>query len=181
MGWYGGRPADGRGNLIQSGTQQNEYSDFAGHWTATYEAWIEDYPWNPYEVNKFSVNCGDPMYADDWQDYSNGHATAAHMYIEDQKSGQYAESTNTSAFSNGSTAEWIIERNGTNGDLSDFNYINFTDCYAYRNSNPYGPLSLPYNYDTIYYNGHSLVSLGSLLADGTDVGDHFQVVFQHSY
>lgn len=159
----GGDGNDGNGNgyLIQSGTVVQEYSDFPGHWVLRYYAWIEDYPWNPSVIEKFSVNCTDTMYAVDWQDYSNGQPTAANMYIEDVSSGQYAQSTNTKAFSNGSTAEWILERGvdqwPSPQDLADFHYLNFTDCYAFRNGSGASPMNLPYNYSVMWWHVKDLV------------------------
>ena len=181
----GGDGNDGGGNLIQSGTVAQEYQDGIGRWVAQYYAFIEDYPWNPTVINKFGVNCNDTMYASDYQVYSGGNPVEAHMYINDVTTGQYAHSINTNAFSNGSTAEWIVERASTtygwgNNNLAKFGSVTFTHCEAVRNGSYYSPINLPHNYSTMVYNNHDLVSVGPLYADGSDSGAHFTMTWLHS-
>ena len=129
------------------------------------------------------------MYADDWQDYSGGKPTAAHMYVEDVTSGQYAESTNTSHFSNGSTAEWILERGTQEAGwpspywLADFHTVNFTNCYAVRNGLNYSPINLPHNYSNMYWNntGYDLDTVGPLSPDNGGPGASFQITWHYSH
>ena len=172
----GGSRIDGGGNLVQAGTSSLEYSDFPGHWYATYAAWIEDYPNDPTDVIAFSVNCGATMYADVWQDYTNGNPVRANMFISDWSSGQYWSAYNTQALANASTAEWIVERgNANSGNLANFHSVHFTGCYAVRYGTTNSPINLPHNYSTMIWNGDTLARVGPLYGDQNDSWANFTV------
>lgn len=114
----------GSGNLVQEGTYANiDSSNHISNW-----AFIEDYPNDLHAVNAFPVNCGDHMYAYSWQENLNGSPYKAHMYVQDLSSGHYYNAYNTSAFSNGSTAEWIVEQ--STAHLANFNYVAWHNCYV---------------------------------------------------
>jgi Peptidase A4 family len=173
----GGDGYDGGGNLIQAGTESDE-SVSSGKSTLSYYAWVEDYPNDPTEIYAFSVNCGDTMYADIWQDYTNGNPTKANMYIADWSKGIYWNAWNTSTFSNGSTAEWIVERPWLQywPNLANFNWVTFSSCYAVQNNNPVMLQDLPHNYSTIRSvtdANRVMASPGPIGVDGNDYGSHF--------
>ena len=144
--------------------ESREYSDFPGHWTSLYRAWIEDFPDDKVAVIVFGVHCGDAMFADIWQDYSpSGIPIKAHMFIEDNTSGLFSSFFNTTTFSNESTAEWIIERGDpASGALARFNFVIFTDCFAKDFGVWSSPVDLSHNYSTMFWNNHSLVHVGPL-------------------
>jgi hypothetical protein len=150
----GGDGLDGGGNLLQAGSESDEYQDGFGRFVTQYYAWYEDLPSQRTEQFAFSVNCGDQMYSDIYQ-----YSSPIHMVIEDTTTGAYADKTNTN-FSNGSTAEWIVERPTVSGafpGLADFNYVAFQGCKAAKNSAYVSLIDLPHNYSNMYSNNNTTV------------------------
>ena len=165
----GGDGNNGGGNLIQAGTETDEDSNFPGHWYQSSYAWYEDFPSQGIQ-SVFGVNCGDTIYSDIWQDSS------AHFYVSDWTSGQYFNKSSSSNLANGSTAEWIVERTGssTTSTLSDFRYVNFTQCFSIRYGSATSIANSPYfNINMVGKSGSTDASPGSLGNDSSDIGNNF--------
>jgi hypothetical protein len=168
--------------MPQAGTASDEYQDWLGRWVATYFAWYQDFPNEQNGISPFGVNCGDTMQGEAYQDGSN-----AHMFIEDLTSNQYANHSNSN-LSNGSSAEWIVERPKPHGatslpGLSDFRWVSFWDCRAAQNGLYYSIVQLPsYNKLPIMWGndwGTQLATTGDPSQDSGDPGASFTVNWQH--
>jgi hypothetical protein len=160
----GGDGSDGGGPLIQTGTEQTEYQTWWGQWVAKYYAWYEDVPGQPQQY-AFGVNCGDSITA-----YATSIGSPASMYLVDNTSNNYLYQTNNQ-LSNGSTSEWIVERdsvNGSLGGLADFHSATFSDSEAYQGGVVHYLNNLPYNTAYMYSNDWSklLASPGGLGGNG---------------
>jgi hypothetical protein len=162
----GGDGADGGGPLAQTGTGQDEVKTWYGQWVGSYYAWYEDVPGQPIQ-KAFGVNCGDTISAEVWQSGS-----PVHMWLEDFATGNYLSQTNNQ-ISNGSTAEWIVERPTVNNSLPplcDFRGVNFYSDEAWQNGTNYPLNNLPYNVITpMWSNNWSqvLATTGGLGSDGS--------------
>ncbi len=175
LAWIGlgGDASDGGGPLAQTGTGQDEYQDIFRRWVANYYAWYEDVPGQPLQ-RAFGVNCGDSIYARVSQTV-NG----ALMYLSDNTNHNYLSQVN-SQISNGSTAEWIVERPTVGSQysaLSDFNYVNFTSGYATQWGYYYNLYFLPSNQIYMWNN-----IMSQILADAGGLGGNgdFTVNWHHS-
>jgi len=168
----GGDLLDGGGNLVQAESESDEYRDGFGRFLPQYYAWYEDYPNQGVEQRLFDVLCGDQMYADIYQ-----YSSPAHMVVEDTTSGAYSDKTNTN-LSNDSTAEWIVERPGTNNTLpglADFNYVAFQGCKAAQNGAYVSLINLPHNYSDMSGNdGATVLATSGVLSVGSN-GTNFNV------
>ena len=105
------------------------------------------------------------------------------MVLTDGTNGHYL-SHYVSPPSNGSTAEWIVERptpqgSSSNPGLADFRSVAFTVCNALRNGSNVSLINLPNNQITMFSNdgGHVLALPGGLTPDG--VGADFTVYWQN--
>lgn len=143
----GGDNNDGGGNLVQAGTQSRW--DYGGQRQYTYTAWIEDYPFNSEQDLPWTPNCGDQMQVTvDNNDYYPGQV---YYFVADVApgQGQYFGQAYPWPLSNGSTADWIVERDAqlvkftTSGCPSGTYCVTFNPCNVVQNGTSYSIGELP--------------------------------------
>jgi hypothetical protein len=111
-----------------------------------YSSWIEWYPNNLVMVNAPSAEPGDVMGSEVWYTTASPHGHAFLVNYTLNQSQAYAFNPPSGTTYAGSSAEWIEERPGINGSLSDLaNYWadQFNDARAYNNSSFFYPGSSP--------------------------------------
>lgn len=172
----GGDSNDGGGYLVQAGTDQQ----FSSDGVYSYYTWIEDYPFNDAQGIDYSLACGDVMsvYVSSNYDYAN----EPYYSVYDTTSGFYYAEPQAWPISNGSTADWIVERPGKY--LADFRSVSYTNCEAgrYRNSNPIYLGNLPHNSVVMWSSVVNGVPSGNELAYPGSISssENFAVYWDHS-
>lgn len=174
VGLDGAGTFGGDNHLPQTGITVDPFHTWNG---SHYYAWIQDVPDDSYAVNAFTVGCGDTMVANVYQDYSGGNPVKVHMYIHDLNSGKYWNAYNTASFTNGSTAEWVVERPTSNNSivpLANFQWDYFKSCYTTQFGQLKGYNQMPLT--TLLLSGSPSVIVGGTTNDyPADIGFSFRV------
>jgi hypothetical protein len=115
---FGSGPSD---QLVQAGI---EGASSTGAYGYLFRPWIEVYPYNSAQYQTMPVSnilIGDSMYVEVW--YSG--QTADFWISDTNQSGNYISKSEPFTGSTGSTAEWVIEKNGS------FNVPHWSNPYTF--------------------------------------------------
>jgi hypothetical protein len=143
-----GIDGNGSSDVLQAGTEVDA-SCSNGTTSTFYSAWVEWYPLNEARVNSPVIHPGDLLMVEVW----NTSPTAGYVYFYNQSTGesaQYSLTAPNGTALQGNSVEWIVERPGVGGSLSQltnyidvswpygiaFNYESDTPVYHYMGRNP---------------------------------------------
>jgi hypothetical protein len=160
-----GLDGDGTNDLVQDGTEQNmtdiqiQFLGIDFHF-ASYYAWTEFLPQQQTEqvLPGFAVNAGDEIFS---MVFMSG--TNAEFWIQDLTRNEFTiiPTARGSTFVGGSEAEWIMERPGVNGslsDLADYGLAGMSSAYAKTPSSNWVAYNGANNQQIWMYNGSDLLS-----------------------
>jgi hypothetical protein len=120
----------GSSDVLQAGIEADAQCA-GGTTTAFYSAWYEWYPNNETQIQNFPIHPGDLIYVYVW----NTSRTKGHYYLADvtaNTSTSLAFSAPSGTTLTGNSVEWIVERPGENGTLSQLaNYTSVPWYYCH--------------------------------------------------